>query len=119
MLEKLVSYFLPESLPEFFDITDFIEHEISDKKIGTIIIQLDEKNIVPSGFSSENYESKGFYSSVKIQDFPIRGKEVYLLIRRRRWRHKIDKNEIKNDYSFIAEGSKITKELSDFLKGTN
>jgi hypothetical protein len=40
-------------------------------------------------------------------------------IRRRRWRSKADKSiEVKSDYSFIAEGSKLTIELSDFLKGT-
>jgi hypothetical protein len=40
-------------------------------------------------------------------------------IRRRRWRNKNDKSiEIKSDYSFIADGSKLTVELSDFLKDT-
>ncbi|WP_444647915.1 ISAon1 family transposase N-terminal region protein [Flavobacterium columnare] len=81
-------------------------------------IYLDEKNIIPEGFISEEYESKGFCERTLIQDFPIRGKAVYLGIRRRRWRNTVDKSEIKSDYSFIAEGSKLTVELSDFLKGT-
>jgi len=35
----------------------------------------------------------------------------------RRWRLKESKNiVIHNDYSFVAEGSKMTKDLSDFLK---
>lgn len=55
-----------------------------------------------------------------IQDFPICGKAVYLVIKRRRWRDKATQSvEIKSDYSFIAEGSKLTVELSDFLKGTD
>ena len=66
-----------------------------------------------------DYESKGFYDRAMIQDFPIRGKAVYLCIKRRRWRNKFNKSiEIKSDYSFITEGSKLTIELSDFLKGT-
>ncbi len=77
------------------------------------------KNQLPIGYNADEYESKGFYISSKVQDFPIRGKAVYLQFKRRRWRHKIRKNEIiQNDYSFIAEGSKLTKELSDFLKDT-
>jgi hypothetical protein len=41
------------------------------------------------------------------------------VIKRRRWRNKANKSEeIHNDYSFIADGSKMTKELSDFLKST-
>ena len=53
-----------------------------------------------------------------MQDFPIRGKAVYLLIRKRRWRHKTTKKEISNDYSFVSKGAKLTEDISDFLKGT-
>ena len=82
-------------------------------------IYLDEKNILPEAYTSNEYESKGFHKIKTVQDFPIRGKAVYLCIRRRRWRHKLDKTiEIKSDYSFIAEGSKLTVDISDFLKGT-
>lgn len=81
-------------------------------------IYLTEKNELPSGYPKSDFESKGFYCSKTIQDFPIRGKAVYLIIKRRRWRHKLSKQELKSDYSFIAEGSKLTQELSDFLKGT-
>ena len=82
-------------------------------------IYLDEKNILPSGYNIAEYESKGFFNSKYIQDFPIRGKAVYLVIRRRRWRLKLNATEeISTDCSFIAEGSKLTSELSDFLKGT-
>lgn len=75
--------------------------------------------MIPNGYDSALYESKGFYPLTVIQDFPIRGKAVYLAIKRRRWRHKVRKNEIiHNDYSIIADGSRLTQELSDFLKAT-
>lgn len=119
MLKELISRFLPENFLEYFDMINVTDFKEEGAKRGILTIELDEKNILPSGFSSEDYESKGFYPGVKFQDFPIRGNEVYLLIRRRRWRHKTEKNEIKNDYSFIADSSKITQELSDFLKGTH
>ena len=66
-----------------------------------------------------NLNQKCFYNRTFIQDFPIRGKAVYLGIRRCRWRSKADKSfEIKNDYAFITEESKLTIELADFLKYT-
>jgi hypothetical protein len=71
---------------------------------------------LPAGYSSTEYESKGFASSALIQDFPLRGKAVYLRIKKRRWRHKETGAIIKRDFTFIADGSKFTKELSDFLK---
>lgn len=114
----MFSVFLPKELLNHFDIVDFKELGDIQIKKDCFYIYLDEKNVIPEGFSSEEYESKGFCERTLIQDFPIRGKAVYLGIRRRRWRNKADKSEIKSDYSFIAEGSKLTIELSDFLKGT-
>jgi transposase len=81
-------------------------------------IHLEEKNVLPQGYTNDDYESKGFHLPKTIQDFPIRGKAVYLIIKRRRWRHKEHGKIIQSDYSFIADGSKLTEELSAFLKGT-
>lgn len=81
-------------------------------------IYLEEHNEIIGDYDKMQYESKGF-TEITIQDFPIRGKAVYLKIKRRRWRHKQRPGEIiRNDFSFVAEGSGFTKELSDFLKGT-
>lgn len=83
------------------------------------LIDFEEKNEVPNGYLAGEYESKGFTESAIIQDFPLRGKGVFLHIKKRRWRHKQTKETIKRDFSFIADGSKFTQELSDFLKGTS
>jgi hypothetical protein len=37
----------------------------------------------------------------------------------RRWRNKTEPNHIvQNDYSFIADGAKLTNEIAAFLKST-
>jgi len=116
---SIFSSFLPEGLLSHFDIVDFKELGDFQTKKDCFYIYLDEKNILPEGYNIKDFESKGFYERTLIQDFPIRGKAVYLGIRRRRWRNKNDKSiEVKSDYSFITEGSKLTIELSDFLKDT-
>ena len=116
---SIFSSFLPQGLLTHFDIVDFKELGDLQTKNDCFYIYLDEKNILPKDFKNAEFESKGFYERTIIQDFPIRGKAVYLVIRRRRWRNKFDKSvEVKSDYSFIAEGSKLTVELSAFLKDT-
>ena len=80
------------------------------------LIDFEEKNELPSGYSSSDYESKGFMESKLIQDFPLRGRAVFFRIKKRRWRHKQTGDIVKRDFSFIAVGSKFTAELSDFLK---
>lgn len=115
----ILNHFLPEDLLLYFDIINFQELGDMSVKKESLHIYLEEKNQLPSGYLSSEYESKGFNNSTQIQDFPIRGKAVYLHIKTRRWRDKKTKSrQIKNDYSFLAEGSKLTAELSDFLKAT-
>lgn len=117
--KSIISSFLPQGLLEHFEITDFQELGHIPTKLDSYYIFLEEKNELPTGYNSSLYESKGFYEEKTIQDFPIRGKSVYLVLKRRRWRLKTDhKVIIKSDYSFIAEGVKLTQEVADFLKGT-
>src|SRR5690625_177955 len=82
-------------------------------------LQLTDKIDLSDGGDPKQYESKGFHKSKTLTDFPIRGQFVYLEIKRRRWRHKKDPRRIvSNDYSLLAKGTKLTRELSDFLKDT-
>ena len=115
----LLSAFLPSGILEYFSVVEFKELGDPSLRKDCFHFYLEEKNNLPKGYSRTEYESKGFVGSKRVQDFPIRGKAVYLHIKTRRWRDKATKSkEIRNDYSFIAEGSKLTVELSAFLKGT-
>ena len=114
----LIESFLPEFILDYFDIVDL--KKLGDLSNSQMIfeIHLDEKNSINKEVNSNEYESKGFLPASRVQDFPIRGKAVYLVIRRRRWRHKTTAKEISNDISFIAKGVQLTEEISDFLKHT-
>lgn len=90
-----------------------------DTKTEYWLIDFEEKNVLPQEYSPQEYESKGFTDGKLIQDFPLRGKAVFLRIKSRRWRHKQTGAVVKRDFSFIADGSKFTSELSDFLKGAS
>jgi hypothetical protein len=114
---QLLSQFFPKELMIYFSI---VRGEIFcsiEMRKEFFEINFEEKNIIPEGFITTDYESKGFMESKSIQDFPLRGKPVFLVVKSRRWRHKETRKEIKRDFSFIADSTKITSELSDFLKG--
>jgi hypothetical protein len=115
---ELLEEFLPDFLLDYFQITTYKKlGDLSTKQM-IFEIHLDEKNSIQNDVNTVEYESKGFLPSSRVQDFPIRGKAVYLVIRKRRWRHKTTKREITNDYSFVAKGTKLTEDISDFLKAT-
>jgi hypothetical protein len=113
---KLLHQFFPEELIEYFNIKSFETLCSLETKSEYWIIVFEEKNIIPCEYSSVDYKSKGFMESKLIQDFPLRGKAVFLKILKRRWQHKQTGEIIKRDFSFMSVGSKFTQELSDFLK---
>jgi hypothetical protein len=113
---EYLSHIFPKGLLEHFKVTAFIELENTVEKTMFYEIHLEENNKILGDYDQNLYESKGF-TEVVLQDFPIRGKAVFLRFKRRRWRLKDDKTKIiRNDFSFVAVGSGFTQELSDFLK---
>jgi hypothetical protein len=106
----------PTEIIEYFEIVEYQQLCSIKDKIEYWLIDFVERNNLPNGYSSSEYESKGFTEPCIVQDFPVRGKGVYLRIRKRRWRHKQTGSIIQRDFSFIADGSKFTSDLSDFLK---
>lgn len=113
---KLLHELFPIELTNYFSVTYFeILCSIATKE-EYWIIDFEEKNELPEGYTGAEYESKGFVESKLIQDFPLRGRAVYLRVKKRRWRHKDTGAIIKRNFSFMADGSKFTQELSDFLK---
>ena len=102
---------LPEGTLDYFIISDVKESSTE------IVIYLEEKNEVPDEYSKMKMESKGFYDPVVVQDFPVRGKKLFLNIRRRRWIVKEDGRYVSRNWKLVAEGSRMTHEFAFFLKG--
>jgi transposase len=57
-----------------------------------------------------------FYKEITIQDFPIRGKQVYLHVKRRRWQDNSMGSMVTRDWDLVAKGTRMTKEFATFLK---
>jgi hypothetical protein len=113
-----LQWVLPAGMLDHFDVEQISEGFGEKTKWPFVKVVLVEKNQLPAGYDRQDYESKGFYEPVTVEDFPLRGKQLFLQIKRRRWRHKVHKEqEIKADYSFLAEGVRMTADLAAFLKG--
>jgi len=119
MEKQLAELILPVGILDHFEVVNITQGIDPSDNYPWIKIHLQEFNHPPVEYDSSLVESKGFHEPKQLQDFPIRGKRVYLHIKRRRWRLKSDPNKsIHNDYSHLASGTRMTAELSAFLKGT-
>ena len=101
---------LPEGTLDYFDLVNVQEGS------NEIVIYLEEKNVVPEQYAGQESERKGFWAPVVIQAFPIRGKKVFLNVRRRRWILKKSNEYIKRNWRLVAEGTRMTQDFASFLK---
>ena len=109
----LLKLVLPELLVTHFDL---VNNSIKDK---VLHLYFEEKKAIPKEFSSRIVISHGFHKEITIQDFPLRGKTVYLHIKRRRWLDKTTKEVIQRDWDLVAQGTRMTVEFAAFLKVLN
>lgn len=108
--DELLKLFLPDLLVEHFELTR------SSQESETLHLYFEEINKPPVEHANRVLISKGFHEEITIQDFPLRGKHVYLHIKRRRWTDKETNQIIQRNWNLVAKGSRMTEEFADFLK---
>ena len=79
--QALIKFILPKYILDHFELKAVKEQAGSN----TLEIQLEEPNVIPTEFCKGKYYSKGFYPGITIQDFPLRGHQEFLVVKRRRW----------------------------------
>ena len=112
LYKELAEIMLPEGILESFEIKDLSKTPNSYK------VTLEEKNRspkLPSEYREREVISKGF-KDITINDFPLRGRKVILLLRRRIWKIEGVKKLFKNNLSLTMQGTKLEKEFAAFLK---
>lgn len=107
---ELAKLLLPEILIDYFKLT---KHEV---KNGELHFYFTELNTIPEEFKGLKLSSKGFFPEATIQDFPIRGKNVFLHVIRRRWVEESSNKVVVRDWLLVAKGTRITSEFAAFLK---
>jgi hypothetical protein len=109
-LHIILNLVLPAGIQSYFELKD---HRIDNDNIH---LYLEELNQIPDEYKAQRLESKGFHSEITFQDFPLRGKEVFMHVKRRRWLNYDTGKVVSRDWSVVANGTRISKEFAAFLK---
>jgi hypothetical protein len=121
-LEGLAELFLPEGILEYYEYAGYERKSKEESKpYGEITIILEEKNVVPKlpeAYRTKTVRQKGF-KEIRVDDFPIRGKKVKLLLRRRVWQIEGEKELYKQEILATYPGTKLEKEFAIFFEGGN
>lgn len=112
-IRELAELLLPEKVLEYF------EYDGYKKEKEEVTITLVEKNQVPKlpeKYRDRKIRQKGF-KEITVNDFPIRGKKVKLILRRRVWQIEGEQELYKKEIpEIIFPGTKLSKEFAAFLK---
>lgn len=108
--KSFIAHFLPDGLLSYFEVSEVKE------SAGQIEVHLVEKNLHPQEYQKDKLSSKGFFDTVTIQDFPIRGKACFLKVKRRRWLNESTGEAVYRNWELVAKGTRMTKEFAAFLK---
>ncbi len=109
----LFKLLLPELLVSHFNL---MNHQIKE---GDLHLYFEEKKDIPKEETRRILIAHGFHKEISIQDFPIRGKNVYLHIKRRRWLDKTSNQIVQRDWDLVSQGTRMTVEFAAFLKVLN
>ena len=109
-LHIILELVLPEGVKTFFELKN---HKVDSNSIH---LYLEELNVIPEGFIGQKLESKGFHSEITFQDFPLRGREVFMHVKRRRWLNHDTGKVVSRDWSVVANGTRISRDFAAFLK---
>lgn len=118
-IKELAELFLPEGILEYFDYEGYTKENKVENAYGVVTIILVEKNIVPKlpeEYRDRRIRQKGF-KEIRVDDFPVRGKKVKLLLRRRVWQIEGSDALYKKEIVTTYPGTKLEKEFAAFLKG--
>ena len=91
-----LSLFLPSGILDYFTLVNHVSQDTC------FILYLEEKATIPSEYSDLHLHSKGFLPEIEVQDFPIRGKAVYLRIKRRHWEDPSTGQTYSRDWSLVT-----------------
>ncbi|KAA0989315.1 ISAon1 family transposase N-terminal region protein [Dyadobacter aurulentus] len=106
----LIELILPDFIIENYLLTHV---EKSEERYH---VYLEEKNYPEADPIKADLLSKGYFPTITLQDFPIRGHKVFLHIKRRRWLNTKTGKVVHRDWTEVAEGTRMTIEFADFLK---
>jgi hypothetical protein len=119
-IKELVELFLPEGILEYFDYVGYERKSKEESKpYGEVTIILVEKNTVPKlpeEYQDRKIRQKGF-KEIRVDDFPVRGKKVKLLLRRRVWQIEGSEEVFKKEILTTYPGTKLEKEFAFFFEG--
>lgn len=107
----IIELIAPGEISKHFEVAS-----IEEQKDSIFIIFEEKKDLIPKELSGKQTVLDGFLNPLALQTFPLKDKQVYLVVKRRRWKELGQTTSYFNTYDLHRKGMKTTNEFGDFLK---
>lgn len=111
-VDDILSFFLPPIICKYFEVVRMEDNNREER----LDIWFDERKLLPAELDRGYYIAYGFTDYTEIQDFPIKGKAVWLHLRRRKWLNTSTRSITTRNWDFAFEGTSLSKDFALFLK---
>ena len=118
-----IELFAPQEILRDFNFEKLVEENGIYR---SYIVEKDDAAHIPAELKKEvngdlsNIVLDGYTNYIELQTFPAIGKDVFLYLKRLRWKVKQDQRQeeksYSNSYSYNEKGMKATKAFGNFLK---
>ena len=112
--KDLLELLVPSEISDHFE---FDRYTLESGVYRIYLIEKDDNAHIPREiYRTGKAVLDGYMNPLELQTYPIKGKEVFLVLKRRRWKVKRTTKGYSNSYSFHKPGMKATHEFGLFLK---
>jgi hypothetical protein len=111
LFSGIIELIAPGKISKHFDAVS-----TEEQKDSIFIIFEEKKDLIPKELSGKQTVLDGFLNPLALQTFPLKDKQVYLVLKRRRWKELGKTTSYFNTYDLHRKGMKTTNEFGDFLK---
>ncbi|GEM_PF-4481436 len=102
--------------PEIFN--DHFKLISTKKEDGILNLYFKEKNLFSKGFETESLKLVGFFPQITIQETQIRGQQIYINIKRRKWVNIYSNTEGFIDWNLLEKKGKFVENFESLFTET-
>ena len=111
LLTDIVGLIAPGEISKNFEVVS-----TQEKKDCIFIVFEEKKELIPKELKGKQTVLDGFLNPLSLQTFPLKDKQVFLVLKRRRWKDADKTTAYSNTYDLHRKGMKTTNEFGNFLK---
>lgn len=116
--KELAKFMFPPGTLDYFDFEDIQVEEGTAPFSEVYTVYLVEKNILPELSPDKKDRELRFkgYQKTTLADFPLRGRKVFLSIKRRKWMIKGEPKVFMRELVIDSQGVQLSKDFAFFFE---